>query len=556
MLRRLSIRDVVLIDRLDLDFAPGLTVLSGETGAGKSILLDCLTLALGARGEAGLVRRGAASASVAAEFELAPTHPIGDLLGEHGLAEAPWQPLRLRRVQGADGKSRAFVNDQPVGVALLRQIGSELLQIEGQFERERLRDGERHRAALDGFGRQGEAQARVAALDQARKQAAAALAQAAAQRSTAAVQAEEIAAALAALDALAPQTDEEPALAEERKLLQNAERLVEALSASNAELDAAEPALRRAGRSLQRIADKSGGRLDGALAALDRATAELAEALSGVRALGHAIDRPEGRLDAVESRLFALRAAARRHAVTVADLPALRATLRATQATLTEDGAAPLARLAGAAEDARRAYAEAAEALSRSRTLAAKRLERAVMAELPPLKLERARFQILLERLPEASWGAQGLDRVGFRIATLPGAEPGAIDAVASGGELSRLLLALRVALAATGEAATLVFDEADAGVGGATAAAVGERLSQLARTRQVLAVTHSPQVAARANQHLRVVKRLAGEIAITEVEALDTPGRREEIARMLSGARVTEEARAAADRLLDGAAA
>ena len=559
MLVSLSIRDFVLIEKLDLNFSRGsaarvggLDALTGETGAGKSILIDALGLALGARAESGSVRRGAAQASVAASFDLAKDHPARDVLAEQALDDDE-DALTLRRLIGADGRGRAFVNDQPVSVALLRRLGDTLVEIQGQMEQHGLLDMATHRAALDAFAgleKQGEA-VRGAwrawqAADQARS---------AAEAAAAAARRDEdfLRHAVKELEALAPKADDEETLAGERQLLRAGSAVGEAVAQALAELEqgrGAVTALRTAHRLIERNVDKAAGRLDAALAALDRALSESAEAQAQLEAARDALEFDPARLDKIEERLFALRAAARKHNVAVPELASLAQTFAAQLAAL-DDGEAGLKRLADAAKAARAAYVVAAEAQAAARRKGAARLDRAVAAELGPLKLEKARFVTDLAALPETEWSEAGIERVQFTVATNPGTPPAPIARIASGGELSRFLLALKVCLAKVGDAETIVFDEVDSGIGGATAAAVGERLKRLAKDVQVLVVTHSPQVAAVADRHWLIRKTTTRNAASTDVLALDAKGRREEIARMLSGAEVTAEARAAADRLL-----
>jgi len=562
MLVSLSIRDVVLIDRLDLSFHSGLSVLTGETGAGKSILLDALGLALGARADAALVRQGAGQASVTAAFELADDHPTWAMLASQELVRE--EPLLLRRMLAADGRSRAFVNDQPVSVGFLRQLGDNLVEIQGQLDQHGLIDPATHRAALDAFGGNAALLERVRTAHRAWRTALAAHAAFAAEREAARRDEEFLRHALAELEGLAPKPGEEAALAEERLLLMHREQVVESLNAASALLsgepegrgDGLEGTLGRARRQLERAAEKAAGRLDAALAALDRAALELGEALAALEAFGSALDAEPGRLDAVEERLYALRDLARKHQVPSDGLASLRDTFAARLAAIDERGEAEQQH-EQAVVAAREAYVEAARALSAARAQAAARLDRAIKAELPPLKLERARFATQLAPLAEGEWGEEGMERIGFEVATNPGSPMGPIAKIASGGELARFMLALKVVLSRAASAPTLVFDEVDSGIGGATAAAVGERLQRLGRELQVLVVTHSPQVAARGAHHWRVSKREAGRgkaaLALTEVEELAASARREEIARMLSGRRITEEARAAADSLLAG---
>ncbi len=554
MLLSLTIRDVVLIDRLDLSFPAGLCVLTGETGAGKSILLDALGLALGARAESALVRHGAGQAVVTAEFALNRDHPARRLLAEAGFP-AEGETLVLRRAVGSDGRSRAFVDDEPASVSLLRALGAVLVEIHGQFEQQGLLDPATHRAALDAFGGYAAELAQLSAAWRAWR--AASEERSAKEAALAKARAEEdyLRHALAELDALEPKPGEETALAEQRNLLLNREKLSQALEAAFAELASergAERALTAAARQLERLRDKAAGRLDTALAALERAIIETREAVAQLEAAARDMERDTTSLEKIEERLFALRALARKHNVAIEALPALRAELAARIGAL-DDGGNELARLARRDAEARHAYGAAAEAVSVRRKRAAKALDAAVMKELAPLKLEKARFATVLTPLDEDEWGEIGRERVHFEVVTNPGAPPGPLAKIASGGELSRFMLALKVVLAKTSPAPTLVFDEVDSGIGGAVAAAVGERLHRLAQELQVLVVTHSPQVAARGAHHWRVKKQQAEKRTLTRVEPLSAEERREEIARMLSGSAITAEARAAAQSLMAG---
>jgi len=562
MLTALSIRDVVLIERLDLAFGPGLTVLTGETGAGKSILLDSLGLALGARADAGLVRAGAGQASVAASFAPPAGHPLTDLLVEQGLQTE--DEVVLRRVLGKDGRSRGFINDQPVGVALLRRAATLLVEVQGQHEQIGLADPASHAGLLDAFGVARPLRDTTAASWRAWRDATATLEAAKA----AIVEAERDEAwlrhAVDELADLAPQEDEEEQLARERQRLQLGERHGEAIAAALAELaprdrrtPAPAAALRAAGRALQRLITPAqpaaANPAEPAIAALERAEEALAEAETFLTRLASEADADPRLLEQAEERLFALRAMARKHAVAVAELPALLDTLSARLAAL-ETGAAQVVALEQAVQKAREAYMQAATSLGAARRTAAARLDRAVSRELPPLRLDKARFHADVEALTEADWGPSGSDSVRFLIATNPGQELGPLGRIASGGELSRLMLALKVVLSSGSPVPTLVFDEVDADVGGATAAAVGDRLARVAERVQVLVVTHSPQVAARGGAHLRVAKQAARGRTSTRVDQLDVKARREEIARMLAGETVTDAARAAADDLLGAA--
>jgi len=531
-------------------------VLTGETGAGKSILLDALGLALGGRADAQLLRPGAKQASVSAEFAVGSDHGVRALLEEQGLPTDG--NVILRRQLGADGRSRAFVNDEPIGVALLRRIGESLVEIEGQFEQQRLLDAANHRAMLDAFGvlagqatqvRDGWRQWRAAAT---------ARAEAEAELARARHDEEYLRHAVAELTDMDPKPGEEAELAETRRLLSNREKLLEAAHAAFDELTGergADGRIMAAQRRLDRIADKAGELTAPVTAALDRAAAELADAADRLRRMVNDPDLAPHRLAQIEERLFALRDLARKHGVSVDALAEHGAQLAAQLAAL-DDQSGRLARLAQEESAARQSYVTAADDLSKARAKAARRLDTAVNTELPPLKLDKARFATRLEALSDADWGEHGRERVIFEITTNPGMPPGPLSKIASGGELSRFLLALKVVLAEADPVPTLVFDEVDSGVGGATAAAVGERLARLGRKLQVLVVTHSPQVAARTDQHWRVEKATAGKSAVTRLAVLDSKGRREEIARMLSGASITDEARAAADRLMAAAPA
>jgi DNA repair protein RecN (Recombination protein N) len=558
MLRSLAIRDVVLIHRLQLDFTPGLCALTGETGAGKSILLDALGLALGNRADSGLLRRDAQQASVTAEFELSPQHPARQVLAEHDV-DLDDDQLVLRRVLGRDGRGRAYVNDQAVSVTLMRRLGDVLVEVQGQFEQRGLMDPSNHRGLLDAYGglsarvhevgrRHQDWRAAQEAYETARQD----LDQARADEAYLRHEVEE-------LDALEPQEGEEAQLAEQRSRLMNAEKLVEAFNLAERELTGgeegrgAEESLSAARRALERVAAQAGADLTPVLEALDRAMAESEDALARLHSLSADIELDGGRQQEIEERYFALKDLARKHQVEVDALPEVHRTLQERLRAI-DSGDDHLEALAARAQEARRAYLDAAEPLSQQRAEAARSLDAAVNDELPPLKLDKATFKTLLTRLDEDSWGPKGLERVAFQVATNPGAEPGPMGKIASGGELSRFLLALKVVLAQVSPERSLVFDEVDSGIGGATAAAVGERLARLARGRQLLVVTHSPQVAARADHHWRVAKADDGETTVTDVSQLSAAERREEIARMLSGQEVTDEARRAADKLMGAA--
>jgi DNA repair protein RecN (Recombination protein N) len=556
MLLGLTIRDVVLIERLSLAFRPGLCVLTGETGAGKSILMDALGLALGRRAEAVLVRPGAEQAAVAAEFAVGGNHPASAILDKAGIATDLSGTIVLRRIVTADGRSRAFVNDEPASVGLLRELGDNLVEIQGQREQRGLLDPATHRELLDAFAEHEVAPAALAAAWRDWRAAQDAAAEAA--RRIAETRAEEdlLRHEKAELDALAPEGDEEDRLAARRTLLQNAERLGETISDAIGEIGGetgAQQALARALRRLERARDRAQGLLDNAVAAAERAATETAEALEALTGAARALELDPRALEQVEERLFALRALARKHGITVADLPRLLESLDDRLAAI-ETGAEDVIALERAAAATRERYVEAAASVSRAREKAARRLDSSIAAELKPLRLDKARFRTVLTALPEAEWGEHGCERVHFEVATNPGAPFGALARIASGGELSRFMLALKLVLAGTSSVPTLIFDEVDSGIGGAVAAAVGERLQRLGSRLQVLVVTHSPQVAARGAHHWRVAKKQGQRETVTSVEELDPDTRQEEIARMLSGSTITAEARAAAASLIAGA--
>ena len=556
MLASLAIRDVVLIEKLDLSFDAGLAVLTGETGAGKSILLDSLGLALGQRAEAGLVRAGQAQASVAAAFLPSPDHPCFDILRDQGISAE--DELVLRRVLQADGKSRAFINDQPVSVALLKRLGATLVEVQGQHEQVGLADPATHAGLLDAFGaldgeRSATATAWAAWRDAKRRLAAAREAIASAQREE-----EWLRHAVGELTDLAPEEGEEDTLAGERQKLQQGERRAEAIATALGELTprdrrAASPtrALREAARALERLPPPN-EEAQPAIQALAAAQDALSEAETLLTRLMNEAGPDPRRLEQVEERLFALRAAGRKHSVPVSELASLLGRLR-TRLEALDAGAGEVATLETAEAKARSSYITAAAKLSATRRKSAAELEKALAEELPPLKLDRARLVIDIIAREENAWGADGQDRVSFLVATNPGQTPGPLAKIASGGELSRLMLALKVVLSRGSPVPTLIFDEVDSGIGGATAAAVGERLARVADRVQVLVVTHSPQVAARGTRHFRVAKQVKGQRAETRVEILDQAERYEELARMLAGEKVTEAARAAARSLLEG---
>ncbi|HKT14776.1 MAG TPA: DNA repair protein RecN [Allosphingosinicella sp.] len=551
MLTGLTIRDVVLIEALDLEFGPGLAVLTGETGAGKSILLDALGLALGVRAERGLVRSGQAQAVVTVSFDLPADHPAQAVLADNGLQSGTGEPLVIRRIVRADGGSRALVNDQPVSAGLVRDLGAMLVEIHGQHDERGLLNPRGHRALLDSFAMidTGETERSYAGW----REAEAGLAAAREALELAARDREWLEHAVAELAALAPQPGEEERLAGLRATMQKGERLAEDIETANQLLGGSEGGLallRQAARRLERIAGEH-DRLGEALAAIDRAVIEAADAEDRLAEASDALAFDPARLEEAEARLFELRALARKHRVDPETLPALAQELGDRLAAL-DAGSEGLAAQERAAGEARQAYLAAAARLSTLRTAAAERLDRAVAVELAPLKLDAASFRTVIAPLGEEASTAHGRDRVEFEVSTNPGAPFAPLTRIASGGELSRFILALKVALAERGDATTMIFDEIDRGVGGAVASAVGERLQRLAGRGQLLVVTHSPQVAARGNQHLLIEKSHDGLVTRTSVQRLDEMRRREEIARMLSGAQVTDEARAQAVRLLE----
>ncbi|MFV0385142.1 DNA repair protein RecN [Paracoccus sp. (in: a-proteobacteria)] len=548
MLRSLEIRDMLLIDRLRLGFAPGLNVLTGETGAGKSILLDCLGFVLGWRGRADLVRQGAAQGEVTAVFDLPPGHPAHDVLAEAGI-DTDEDELILRRVNGGDRRKTGWVNDRRVSGEVLRQLSGCLVELHGQHDDRGLLNPRGHRALLDAF-----AAIDLTVLRQAwamRREARRELAEAEAAMEAARKEEEFLRHAVAELDALDPQPGEEAALDTSRRAMQAAVRIREDVARALQMLgpDGAEGAMLDANRWLEGAADKAEGRLDAPIGALSRALIELGDAHRGVEDALAGLDFDPAALEQAEERLFALRALARKHEVLADDLAGLADDLRA-RLTRIDAGGEALAGLTRAMTRADAAYAAAADTVTAARREAAERLDGAVMAELAPLKMERALFRTEVTGAPA---GPEGQDAVAFSVATNPGAPAGPLDKIASGGELSRFLLALKVCLARGNDALVLIFDEIDRGVGGATAAAVGRRLQRLAGDAQVLVVTHSPQVAALGTQHFRVAKSVAGGMTTTSVGALEADQRIAEIARMLSGDRITPAATEAARALLEG---
>ena len=550
MLRQLAIHNIVLVERLELEFEPGLGVLTGETGAGKSILLDALGLALGARADSGLVRAGQDNASVSAEIELSPDHPALGLLEDQGIVAEPNEPLILRRTVRSDGGSRAFAAGTNVPAGLLRDIGGQAVEIHGQHDDRGLLNAKGHRALLDAFAKLDTSAVERAWNEVIRIETE--LLEARAASAAAARDREWLEHASAEIAALAPEEGEETRLAEERAAMQAGLKAGESLTGLDELLggsDGAIAQLRLAARRIERgAADHP--LLAEALASLDRALIEASEAEERIGRAADALAFDPARLEQAEARLFDIRGLARKHRVEPDQLAALGTTMREQLAAI-EAGGERLAELDRQLLAAREAYGAAADTLSKERHDAASRLDAAVASELAPLKLDAARFRTAIGA---AEPGPAGTDRIEFEVSTNPGAPFGPLTRIASGGELSRFILALKVALAEAGNAATMIFDEVDRGVGGAVASAIGERLARLAEQSQVLVVTHSPQVAARASHHYRIEKVHGEGGTRTNVRKLNDEERREEIARMLSGASITEEARAQASRLLDAA--
>jgi DNA repair protein RecN (Recombination protein N) len=557
MLVRLSIRDIVLIDRLDIDFGSGLAALTGETGAGKSILLDAFALALGARGDVALVREGAEQGQVTAAFDIGNDHPARAVLAANDLDAdlGAGDELIVRRVQFADGRTRAFINDQPAGVQVLRALGSALVEIHGQHDDRAFVEAATHRALLDAFGGLEDAAADVGRRWDERREREVAVEAHRADVERARREAEWLRHAVDELGRLAPQTGEETSLAERRAAMMQAEKAAEDLRATHEAVAGPQspvPPLATALRRLERRAAQAPALVEPVVKAIDAALTALDEARGHLEQALHAADFDPGELERIEDRLFALRAAGRKYKAPVDELAVLARRYEGDLA-LIDAGAERLAALEKEAQASGTRYREAAHSLSAGRKRAAAALDKAVNAELKPLKLERAQFSTQIESGGE---GPDGLDRVEFWVRTNPGTRPGPLMKVASGGELARFLLALKVVLADRGSAPTLIFDEIDTGVGGAVADAIGVRLARLASGVQVIVVTHAPQVAARADRHYLIAKdTLAkGKRVTTRVLELQAERRREEIARMLAGAEITAEARAAAERLIRAA--
>src|SRR5712692_8464721 len=560
MLARLSIRDIVLIERLDIEFSRGLAVLTGETGAGKSILLDAFALALGGRGDSGLVRHGAEQGQVTAVFDVPRDHPASVILSDNGLDDSSSDQsseMILRRVQLADGRTRAFINDQAISVQTLKAVGSALVEIHGQHDERALVDASTHRRLLDAFAGLEKDAAALEQLWDARRAANSVLDEHRVAMERAAREADYLRHAADELKKLKPRDGEEAALAERRTAMMQGEKIASDLREAQDAVSGTHspvPALSAAVRRLERRAGNSPDLVEPAVKAIDAAINALEEADQHLAAALVAADFDPGELERIEERLFALRAASRKYSTPVDGLAGLAAQYAADVA-LIDAGADQLKKLEAAAAEADGRYNSAAAKLSAARAKSADKLNKTVNAELTPLKLDRAKFMTQIESDPKSP-GPQGFDRIEFWVQTNPVTKPGPLMKVASGGELSRFLLALKVVLSDRGSAPTLVFDEIDTGVGGAVADAIGARLARLGAKVQVLSVTHAPQVAARAANHFLVSKEPAGSNrVVTRMRELDAKQKREEIARMLAGAEVTEEARAAAERLIAGAA-
>ena len=554
MLCYLSVKNIVLIEELNLDFTQGLTVLTGETGAGKSILLDSLGLALGARADFGLLRKGAERASVTAMFDLPASHPVWHLLDDAGIA--PSDELIIRRQLRSDGKSPASINDEPVSVNLLRQCGDMLVEIQGQFEGRGLLDASNHLGLLDRACQHDDSLQKLKEAYQGWAAARKTLAKAEADLAAAREEEEWLRDAVEQLDLLAPQPGEDDALSEERALFTNLEKIAEALSVADDSLRTeagAEAAVARALSAIERVADVGGGRLDGALDALARTMAELSEASAALSQVASSLEADPARLSQIDDRLHEIRTQARKHNVTSDELPQAHEALAMRLAAL-DDGSGNLSELTAKVREWQDYYQKLATIISERRRAVAAKLDDAVMAELPPLKLESARFATLCKSLTQsdgAHYTPLGWDIVRFEAAANPGQDLAPIEKAASGGELARFLLALKVVLARTEAPKTLIFDEVDSGVGGAVAAAVGERLSRLGEVTQTLVITHSPQVAAKGTNHYKIAKSEKDDSVISQTDILTQAERAEEIARMLAGAHITPEARAAAVTLL-----
>lgn len=551
MLTRLSVRNVVLISRLDLEFRSGLTVMTGETGAGKSILLDSLGLALGSRADFGLIGRGGDRAEVGAMFHVDKSHPVMRVLEDAGI-ESDGEIILRRQLR--DGKSPALINDTPVSAQLLRQVGDQLVEIQGQFEGRGLLDVNTHRSLLDRFAGAGTLVQNTKESYKAWRELNIKLNTALEELEQARADEEWLRDAVSQLDDLAPEADEEEKLAEERQILANVSKIAEVLNQVEGGItgeSGVSSVMASLGKTVDRAAEQAQAVLSPLSDALARVEAELDEVVSNLNDARDKLEGDPGRFAVVEDRLYALRNQARKHNVNVADLPRIHEELAQKLAGL-DDQSGGIAELTQAEAQAAKTYMAAAKTLSEARQAAAAQLDAKVMTELPPLKLENATFITRIETLPDEKWGPDGMDQIRFEANTNPGMKTGPIDRIASGGELARFLLALKVVLADTSAPMTLIFDEVDSGVGGAVAAAVGDRLSRLGDEMQSLVITHSPQVASRGRYHFKIAKSQTDDGMISKAEPLMSDERVEEISRMLSGATITPEARAAALRLME----
>ena len=549
MLKTLSIQNVVIIEKLVIEFEQGLCTLTGETGAGKSILLDSLGLALGSRAESALVRKGADKAQVSAVFDVPADHESQDILREADVETGG--ELIVRRVLSADGRSKAYINDQPVSARLLRDVGETLVEIHGQFDTQGLLSPVMHRLMLDGYAGVGD---ELPSFWSTWKQAEIELKKVQEDAEQARQQEEYLRQSVEDLDALAPEAGEEEKLSKLREQLMGREQVLEALNTAYHALNAESDPVRTAWAALDRVADKLGESGREVIAALQRATNEVEDAVQAIQSVSSDLEHSEHSLESIDDRLHELRAQARKHSCAVDELAGVREEL-AGKLNMIEHTDDMLMARTKEVETARQAFEAQAQKISALRKAAAAKLDGLVATELAPLKLGKAEFVTAVQDLEESEWGPQGMDKVQFLVATNPGSAPGPLNKIASGGEMSRFMLALKVVLAEVGSAESLVFDEVDAGIGGGTADAVGERLARLSDSKQVLVVTHSPQVAARGKHHYIVRKDGADSVQTNVVQLESEEQRREEIARMLAGATITEEARAAADKLLESAA-
>ena len=552
MLQSLSIRNVVLIDKLDLDFKSGLSVLTGETGAGKSILLDSLGLVLGNRAETSLIRQGEDKLSVTAQFSLQKQTPaLRALLDEYEI-EAD-DELLIKRSLTRDGKGKIFINDQPAGAKLLKEIGKYLVEVHGQFDNQGLLNPANHLDVLDAYGAYKPLVERTAAAFAAYKKARAARQEAEKNIARAKEDEENLRHWVDELEKMNPRPDEEDELGKKRQEMMNAEKIIDSLNYAYGALTEradVQGAIRSAQSAMDKVNTLVDGRYQTIIDMLDQALIDISETVNELEEVSHNVSLNQNELENIEERLYALRGLARKHNVAVSDLPQTLADFRNRLSTI-ELGEEGIAALRKAEDTAKLDYVKAANELSSARQAAALQLDNKVMSELPPLKMEKARFVTVVEKTDESGWSEKGFNNVYFTVATNPNSPQGPLNKIASGGELARFMLALKVNLAQGSSVATMIFDEVDAGVGGATAQAVGERLARLARDVQVLVVTHSPQVAACGNNHFKVEKSTADNVTTTTVRELTKIEKSEEIARMLAGEVITDAARAAAKVLM-----